>query len=84
MLALLAVVVFAQSQVSVQIGKERQDSIEKAKRDSIAIRREQRIDSMRVRALECLDRHPALARGQTGDGLHGLLAARQAAIAEHG
>ncbi len=50
MLALLAVVVFAQSHVSLQIGKEKQDSIEKAKRDSIAIRREQRIDSMRARA----------------------------------
>ncbi len=49
MLALLAVAIFAQSSVSVQIGKDAQDSLEKAKRDSIAIRREQRIDSMRAR-----------------------------------
>ena len=50
MLALLAAVVLAQSSVSLQIGKEAQDSIAKAKRDSIAIRREQRVDSMRARA----------------------------------
>ena len=50
MLALLAVVVFAQSHVSLQIGKEKQDSIEKVKRDSIAILREQRRDSLRARA----------------------------------
>src|SRR6266566_6202778 len=50
MLALLAVVVFAQSHVSLQSGKENQDSIEKVKRDSIAILREQRRDSLRARA----------------------------------
>ena len=50
MLALLAAVVLAQSSVSLQLGKEAQDSIARAKRDSIAIRREQRVDSMRARA----------------------------------
>ena len=49
MLALLAVAVFAQSTVSLQLGKEAQDSIAKAKRDSIAYRREQHADSMRTR-----------------------------------
>src|SRR3954464_241948 len=49
MLALLAVAVFAQSSISLQIGKEAQDSIAKHKRDSIAYRRDQRIDSLRAR-----------------------------------
>lgn len=46
MLALLAAVVFAQS-ATIQIDK--QDSVAKAKRDSIAIRREERRDSLRAR-----------------------------------
>jgi hypothetical protein len=50
MLALLAVVVFAQSHVSLQIGKDSQDSVAKAKRDSIAVRREERRDSMIAKA----------------------------------
>src|SRR4051812_17915531 len=49
MLALLAVAVFAQSSISLQIGKEAQDSVAKHKRDSIAYRRDQRIDSLRAR-----------------------------------
>ena len=50
MLALLAVVVFAQSHVSLQIGKDNPDSVAKAKRDSIAVRREERRDSMIAKA----------------------------------
>jgi hypothetical protein len=50
MLALLAVAVFAQSSVTLQLGKEKQDSIARAKSDSIAYRREQRVDSMRARS----------------------------------
>jgi Haemolysin secretion/activation protein ShlB/FhaC/HecB len=49
MLALLAAVVFAQSSVAVQVGKEKQDSITRAKSDSIAFRRDQRRDSLRAR-----------------------------------
>jgi hypothetical protein len=49
MLALLAVAVFAQSSVTLQIGKSKQDSLDRAKRDSIAIHREQRRDSLRAR-----------------------------------
>src|SRR5256885_3111129 len=48
MLALLAVAVFAQSSVTLQIGNSRQDSLDRAKRDSIAVRREQRRDSLRA------------------------------------
>src|SRR6266516_3705086 len=50
MLALLAAAVFAQSSVTLQIGTEKKDSIAQAKRDSIAIQREQRRDSLRARA----------------------------------
>jgi hypothetical protein len=50
MVALLAVVVFAQSHVSLQIGKDSQDSVAKAKRDSVAVRREERRDSMIAKA----------------------------------
>jgi hypothetical protein len=50
MLALLAAVVLAQSHVTLQVGKEKQDSIAQAKRDSIAIRREHVRDSLRARA----------------------------------
>lgn len=48
MLALLAAVVFAQSHIAVQVGKEKQDSITRAKSDSIAFRRDQRRDSLRA------------------------------------
>src|SRR2546423_7022284 len=50
MLALLAALVFAQSSVTIQVGKEKQDSIERARRDSIAIHRETRRDSLHARA----------------------------------
>src|SRR6185503_5144960 len=50
MLALLAVAIFAQSSISVQLGKEAQDSAAKTKRDSIAFRRDQHLDSLRARA----------------------------------
>jgi hypothetical protein len=50
MLPLLAVLVFAQSHVSLQIGKESQDSVARAKRDSIAFRRDERRDSMIAKA----------------------------------
>ncbi len=48
MLAILAAAVFAQSSVTLQLGKEKQDSIARAKSDSIAYRREQRRDSLRA------------------------------------
>jgi hypothetical protein len=50
MLALLAAVVFAQAHVNLQIGNDKQDSVARAKRDSIAVRREARRDSMIERA----------------------------------
>ena len=50
MLALFAAIVFAQSQVTLQAGKDSQDSIAKAKRDSIAFRRDERRDSMIAKA----------------------------------
>src|SRR5437588_8696445 len=50
MLSLLAVIVFAQSHVSLQIGKASQDSVARAKRDSIAFRRDERRDSMIAKA----------------------------------
>ncbi|MDQ6771139.1 MAG: hypothetical protein M3Z54_14270, partial [Gemmatimonadota bacterium] len=50
MLALLAVaLVFAQSTASLRIGKESQDSVARAKRDSIAVRHDQRRDSIMER-----------------------------------
>lgn len=49
MLSLLAAIVFAQSPVSLQIGAGKQDSVARAKSDSVAVRREERRDSMRVR-----------------------------------
>ena len=49
MLVLLAAAVFAQSSVTLQVGSTKQDSLEKARRDSIAYRRELRRDSLRVR-----------------------------------
>jgi Haemolysin secretion/activation protein ShlB/FhaC/HecB len=48
MLALLAALVFAQSHVAIQVGEEKQDSVARAKRDSIAFRRDQRRDSLRA------------------------------------
>jgi len=50
MLAFLAAVVFAQAHVNLQIGNDKQDSVARAKRDSIAVRREARRDSMIERA----------------------------------
>src|SRR2546423_4582939 len=50
MLALVAALVFAQSSATIQVGKERQDSIERARRDSVAIHREARRDSLHARA----------------------------------
>ena len=50
MLSLLAAIVFAQSSVTLQIGKDKQDSVAWAKRDSIAVRREERRDSIIARA----------------------------------
>jgi hypothetical protein len=49
MLALLAAVVFAQTSATIQIGKDKQDSVARAKRDSIAFIRDQRRDSLRER-----------------------------------
>jgi hypothetical protein len=49
MLSLLAAIVFAQSTVTLQIGKDKQDSIARARRDSIAVRREERRDSIMAR-----------------------------------
>ena len=50
MLALLAAIVFAQSHVTLQVGKDSQDSVSKAKRDSIAFRRDERRDSLMAKA----------------------------------
>ncbi len=50
MLALLAAVVFAQSHATLQIGADKQDSMARAKSDSIAVRRDQVRDSLRTRA----------------------------------
>ena len=50
MIALLAAVVFAQTTATIQIGNEKKDSAARAKSDSIAFRRDQRVDSLRARA----------------------------------
>ena len=50
MLSLLAAIVFAQSSVTLQIGQDTQDSVARAKRDSIAFRRDERRDSMVAKA----------------------------------
>src|SRR6202158_86772 len=50
MLAFLAAIVFAQSHVTLQVGKDSQDSIARARRDSIAFRRDERRDSMIAKA----------------------------------
>ena len=64
MLALLAAVVFAQSHVAVQVGKEKQDSVARAKSDSIAFRRDQRRDSLRAheRVRDSVRRETRLAK----------------------
>ena len=49
MLSLLAAIVFAQSSVTLQLGKDKQDSVAKAKRDSIAFMRDERRDSLRAK-----------------------------------
>ncbi|HMI46014.1 MAG TPA: hypothetical protein VK491_07600, partial [Gemmatimonadaceae bacterium] len=51
MLSLVAAVVFAQTSMSIQLGgKEKQDSIAKAKNDSIMVRREERRDSIMAKS----------------------------------
>ncbi|MDQ6690873.1 MAG: hypothetical protein M3Z18_10225, partial [Gemmatimonadota bacterium] len=50
MLSLVAVIVFAQSSLTLQLGKDKQDSVARAKRDSIAYRRDERRDSMVAKA----------------------------------
>ncbi|HEX6626644.1 MAG TPA: hypothetical protein VF105_01700 [Gemmatimonadaceae bacterium] len=50
MLALLAAVVFAQSSATIQIGNDKKDSVDRARRDSIAYRRDIRRDSLRAHA----------------------------------
>jgi hypothetical protein len=50
MLSLLAALVFAQSSVTLQIGKDKQDSVSRAKRDSVAYARDQRRDSIMTKA----------------------------------
>src|SRR2546423_12011837 len=64
MLALFAVAVFAQSSITLQVGKDTHDSVARAKSDSIAIRREARHDSVmaRARAHDSARRERRLAR----------------------
>ncbi len=64
MLPLLAAILFAQSSATLQIGSAKQDSLARAKRDSIAIRREARHDSVmaRARAHDSARREMRLAR----------------------
>ncbi|HEY8830916.1 MAG TPA: ShlB/FhaC/HecB family hemolysin secretion/activation protein [Gemmatimonadaceae bacterium] len=50
MLSLLAAIVFAQSSVTLQVGKSKQDSLAKAKRDSIAFVRDEHRDSIMAKA----------------------------------
>ena len=51
MIALVAAIIFAQSTLSVHLGgKEKQDSASRAKSDSIAVRRQERRDSIMERA----------------------------------
>jgi len=50
MLPLLAVIVFAQSTVTLQIGKDKQDSVSRARHDSIAEARAVRHDSIMTRS----------------------------------
>jgi hypothetical protein len=64
MLSLLAAIVFAQSSVTLQLGKDKQDSVSKAKRDSIAFMRDERRDSLRAkeRARDSVRKAVRLAR----------------------
>ena len=65
MLSLLAAIVLAQSSVTLQIGKDKQDSVSsRATRDSIAYRREERRDSImaKARAKDSLRKAVRLAR----------------------
>jgi hypothetical protein len=64
MLSLLAAIVFAQSSVTLQLGKDKQDSVAKAKRDSIAFTRDERRDSMvaKARARDSVRKAIRLAR----------------------
>ena len=50
MIALLAAVVFAQTTATIQIGNDKKDSLARAKSDSIAFLRDQRVDSLRARS----------------------------------
>jgi len=50
MIALVAAIVFAQSTLSVQLGKEKQDSVSRAKSDSLAVVRQERRDSVMAKA----------------------------------
>ncbi|MDB4871715.1 MAG: hypothetical protein JWL97_2719 [Gemmatimonadales bacterium] len=50
MLSLLAAIVFAQSSITLQVGNDKHDSVDKAKRDSIAFMRDEHRDSMMVKA----------------------------------
>jgi hypothetical protein len=60
----LALAVFAQSQISVTIGNQKKDSVDKTKRDSIAYARDLRRDSLRVRRHQhdSLERQARIAR----------------------
>ena len=50
MIALLAAIVLAQSTLSVQLGKEKQDSASRVKNDSLAVIRQERRDSVMAKA----------------------------------
>ena len=50
MIALLAAIVLAQSTLSVQLGKEKQDSASRAKSDSLSVIRQERRDSVMAKA----------------------------------
>jgi len=50
MIALVAAIVFAQSTLSVQLGKEKQDSAARAKSESLSVVRQERRDSVMAKA----------------------------------
>ncbi len=50
MFALVAAIVIAQSTLSVQLGKEKQDSVSRAKSDSLSVVRQERRDSVMAKA----------------------------------
>jgi hypothetical protein len=64
MIALVAALVFAQTTLSVQLGKEKQDSAAKAKNDSVMVHRDQRRDSLiaRSRARDSVRKASRLAK----------------------